>query len=67
MFGTQGVCTDKEILEISDNLECPICLENKRIISQPNCNHKICINCFRQCYYGDDNDEYEPEAPLYRR
>ena len=63
-FGTWGEShTGKGILEISDNLECPICLEKKRGISQPNCEHTICINCFKRCYYGDDDTENEPKFP----
>ena len=61
MFGNQllisgpaGVYkTGKGILEISDNLECPICLEINRGVSQPNCEHTVCIECFKRCYYGD--------------
>jgi hypothetical protein len=51
------------ILELSDNVECPVCFENKRVSNQPNCIHKICIQCFKRCYYGDDNRENEPKFP----
>lgn len=64
LFGTWGEShTGKGILEISDNLECSICLENKRSITQPNCEHTVCIKCFKRCYYGDDNTENEPKFP----
>ena len=68
LFGTwkfQGreYKTGKGILEISDNLDCPICLENKRSIEQPNCEHTLCIECFKRCYYGDDDSENEPNFP----
>ena len=67
MFGTWGSGenshTGKGILEISDNLYCPICLETKRSIEQPNCEHKVCIDCFKRCYYGDDDLENEPQFP----
>lgn len=63
MFGSWGSHTGKGILEISDNLECPICLEVKRGISQPNCEHTLCIDCFKRCYYGDESREGEPEFP----
>jgi hypothetical protein len=43
--------------------ECPICLEFKRSISHPNCEHTLCIECFKRCYYGDDNTENEPKFP----
>jgi hypothetical protein len=44
----------KGILEMSNNLKCPICLEIKEYISQPICNHSLCISCFKRCYYGDE-------------
>jgi hypothetical protein len=61
MFGTWKSGNDqhygKGILEVNSNLECPICLEVKECISQPRCNHWLCISCFKRCYYGDDNGE----------
>ena len=48
---------DNGVLEISDNVECPICLETKRGISYPCCNHTACIECFKRCMYGDDSGE----------
>jgi hypothetical protein len=48
--------TGKGILDTKENIECPICLECSKGISQPNCNHYICINCFKRCYYGDVSD-----------
>jgi hypothetical protein len=50
-------------LEIKDNIECPICLEIKRGIVQPRCEHFLCIECFKRCYYGDQNREGEPQFP----
>ena len=47
--------TGKGILPITDNIECPICFETKRGISQPNCEHFLCIDCFKRCYYGDNS------------
>ena len=51
------------ILDVSDNVECPVCLEVKRSISQPNCEHTLCIDCFKRCYYGDESREGEPPFP----
>lgn len=45
--------TGKGVLPIVDDIECPICLETKRSVTQPNCEHTICIECFKRCYYGD--------------
>lgn len=53
----------KGTLEINDNLECPICLDVKKCISQPRCEHSLCINCFKRCYYGDETDNGKPEFP----
>ena len=68
MFGSwkyQGIeyKTGKGVLDISENIECPICLEVKRSISHPNCNHTLCIDCFKRCYYGEDDTENEPQFP----
>lgn len=54
LFGTWGDKTGKGTLEFYDNLECPICLENTRCVSQPKCNHYVCINYFKRCYYGKE-------------
>jgi hypothetical protein len=66
MFGTWGsgenLHTGKGILEINNNIYCPICLECKKGISQPRCEHFICIDCFTRCYYGN-TDEKEPIFP----
>tara|TARA_Y100000385_G_C13027838_1_gene609292 strand:- start:782 stop:1333 length:552 start_codon:yes stop_codon:yes gene_type:complete len=59
MFGTwsnseYGIFkTEKGVLPIIDDTECPICLERKRSVTQPNCEHTLCIECFKRCYYGD--------------
>ena len=66
MFGTWNSGENAHIgrgnLEISNNLECPICLEIKKCISQPRCEHIVCIDCFKRCYYGE-RLEGEPIFP----
>lgn len=62
MFGTWGDNTGKGVLDTIENVECPICLETKKGISNPNCNHTLCIDCFRRCYYGTE-DEEDPNFP----
>lgn len=48
----------KGILDFEDNLECPICLEKQLCVSYPRCSHKICIDCFKKCWYDfDENNE----------
>lgn len=56
MFGTwnqnDGVKhTGKGVLDFKDNIECPVCLDTTRCVSQPRCEHWICLGCFRRCYY----------------
>ena len=56
MFGTWGNSnTGKGELISNEIIECPICLEYDKSISYPNCNHCVCIKCFKRCYYGDDS------------
>jgi hypothetical protein len=62
-FGTWGTQRGKGILIFTDNLECPICLETARSVSYPNCEHTLCIKCFKRCWYGDDDSENEPKFP----
>lgn len=52
--------TGKGFLNFKDNIDCPICLETKRGVDQPNCNHYLCIQCFRNMY----NKEYI-ESPIF--
>jgi len=59
MFGTWSCPkynvfkTGKGILPIVNDTECSICLERKRSVTQPNCEHTLCIECLKRCYYGD--------------
>ena len=66
MFGTwrSGDCHQlgRGILEMSGILECPVCLEFKECITQPKCDHSLCISCFKRIYYGEDRKD-EPIFP----
>jgi hypothetical protein len=42
-------------LTFYESVECPICLEDKPGVKQVNCDHKVCIDCFKRCHYGSDN------------
>ena len=53
----------KGILKAVDNVECPICLETTRCVTQPKCEHTICVECFKRCYYGDYNEKTRPKFP----
>lgn len=84
MFGTwnsgEYKNIGKGILDVGENIKCPICLEIKICISQPRCDHSLCIDCFKRCYYGDESgepifpyseieDEYnnDPENPKWEK
>jgi len=57
-FGTWGnSSTGKGVLEIRNNIDCPICFECKKCISQPRCDHFVCIDCFKKCHYPDTTGE----------
>jgi hypothetical protein len=69
MFGTWTNGTYKNIgkgvLEIRDCIECPVCLENKKGISYPRCNHFVCIDCFKKCVYIDEEENLK-KCPVCR-
>jgi hypothetical protein len=45
-----------------DNFDCCICLENKRCVSMPKCNHFVCIDDFKRLSYGEKRQN-EPPFP----
>lgn len=61
MFGTWGNEQEKHIgkgvLEFMDNIECPICIECKKSVSFPRCNHMVCTDCFKRLIYGDESEQ----------
>ena len=61
LFGTWGNAnagnTGKGVLEIRENIECPVCCETTQGISQPKCDHFVCIDCFKRCYYGEEIEQ----------
>ena len=52
--------TPSEVL-IYKNKECPICLEEKDCVQYKNCEHHICIGCYKMCF--KEYDEDEPKFP----
>ena len=42
-------------LTFYDSVECPVCLEDKPGVKQVNCDHTVCIDCFKRCHYGGNN------------
>jgi hypothetical protein len=57
-----GMDGEMGVLNVIKNLDCMICFETKTGISLPNCDHYVCIDCFKRCYYGDDSGE--PQFPF---
>jgi hypothetical protein len=60
-------------IQISENIECPVCFENKTNIKLPNCNHIICLDCCKFIYCGFCNEpksiiihhsEFDENKPL---
>jgi hypothetical protein len=53
------LCTNCDMLfgtlTVVEDSECPICLERTKCITQPRCEHFVCICCFKRCYYGDES------------
>jgi len=67
-FGTWGTMPGgnigKGILEITNNISCPVCNKDKTCISQPYCNHSLCVECFKECYgYNWKYDVKQPKFP----
>jgi len=76
----EKMCVDCEIIfgrwsggrgkaDIKDNIECPICLQTKMGITQPKCEHYVCLDCFRRCQYGDQSYDIgnKPAFPYDKR
>lgn len=71
---------EKDLTFPQEDLDCPICLETKPCVVQPNCTHVVCIECFKrmrvdgpppigqpQFPYPDREDEYFDHLPLQPR
>lgn len=62
MFGKWCDSSNKGNLIFIDNLEeCCICLDNNKVgVSQPKCEHYICVDCFKECYFAECDIESPP-------
>ena len=49
-----------KVLAFVGTQECPICMDAGECVKQLNCDHYICISCFKRCYYGED----PPQPPF---
>lgn len=52
-------------LKFTENIECPICLETKMGVKQLNCEHNVCVDCFKRCHYSRDYIP-QPQFPYSR-
>jgi hypothetical protein len=39
-------------ISIYDNINCSVCYDDHKGIELPNCNHIICIDCYKKIYFG---------------
>jgi hypothetical protein len=56
-YGPSDLFTSINDIILKDDIECPVCYENKRGIKLPKCNHFCCIDCFKSLYFGYTNDK----------
>lgn len=66
----RGICANckmmfYEKLTFYKSVECPVCLEDKPGVKQVNCDHTVCIDCFKRCHYGGNNIQ-KPVFPYSR-
>lgn len=60
--GNCNISFGKDLTFKQSQEECGICLENKSSFVQlPACNHFICVECFRECYWPKNNDGEPPD------
>jgi hypothetical protein len=58
------VLKKNDLLSFKDDIECPVCLDTKRGLQGLNCNHYVCIDCFKECHKcGDDDQSAQPPFP----
>ena len=63
----QYLCTNCDMLfgelTFKAEIECLICFDYKQGVSQLKCDHFTCTDCFKRCYYGDEDADNEPQFP----
>jgi hypothetical protein len=64
----RGLCQNcnmlfKYLVFTENEEECPICFEKKLHVKQLNCNHKICVDCFKRCYIPPYWNDPQPDFP----
>lgn len=58
-----GVSFNNTHLQFFENTECPICFETITCVKQINCEHKICIDCFKRCHLPPYWNDPQPDFP----
>jgi len=53
----------KKIDTMVDEFECPVCLETKKALEMPRCNHKVCLDCYKTIYFGKSEYEKPNDCP----
>ena len=53
IFGEWRSNQKTEVIMKDDNDKCPVCEEDdKTVIYRMNCDHFVCVDCFKKIYYG---------------
>lgn len=55
--GNRGILDQK-------NTTCPICTKDSLCVTRPNCNHFICIDCFKTLYFTVNTKIIKPEEDI---
>ena len=50
--------TKKDYLSFKNNIDCSICKQNELCIMRPQCEHFICIQCFKILYFNHKDDKH---------
>jgi hypothetical protein len=53
----------KDLTFPAEDQECPICFETKPSVVQPNCDHSVCIECFKRMRVDGPPRTGEPQFP----
>ena len=62
---TDGICSScigifTKKLNFIENIECPICFEIEKGVQQLDCNHYVCIKCFKRSHVFDWDSKQPP-------
>ena len=67
-------CINNDVFKLSyhlkkiKDLECPVCYRKSvDVVIQPQCNHKLCVFCFKLVYIDTQSINYTNKCPLCRK